>query len=290
MSILYYQESGKADPIRLALSYVALGILGLTLGVIYVYCETILPIIYLNIVVTAGFSVALGLISLISFRLSHNRNKRSQLIQCIVFVLIAYYSHWTAYLFYAGHGHPPDFGEYIEGLSYIFHPGEFFYYIGQVNYYGLWSVFGIEFKGIMLAIVWILEAAIIIGGPIAVTIRKKAYPYSEAVLKWYPKFTLSRDFESVVATESFLNELSKDPIEAIQKLDKGTAIRYCKIQVFYLKDEDNQYLTFERVTIEGQGKGSKDTDIVINNFRIDRITAERLLDTIPHKRERAGVF
>lgn len=289
MQPLYYEESGKINPFRQVIAFTVGILLALVLGITYTYSLALMPVVYLNLVSTIGFSLILGFCMLLLARLSHNRNKRSLIIQTVIITLAAYYFHWVVYIQTVTHIHPPGFGEYLSNLGLLF-SGDFFSSIATINHYGAWSVFGIHFNGWLLSLVWLIEAIILFTGPIGAVIRNKIYPYSENTSRWYPKYTLTRDFESVVANEDFLSQLSQNAVQCIKELQTGIATRHTKIHLFYLKEEDYQYLTFEKITIEQQGKGARNSNIVINNFRIDRITAEAILAEFPHSKERVKVF
>lgn len=127
-------------------------------------------------------------------------------------------------------------------------------------------------------------------GPIVAIVKTKIYPYSEFLGKWYDKYTLFKDFESISTVTKLKGELSTDPLKSIDSLGKGTGLRHTKVHLFYLKHEDKQYLTFEKIFIEGQGKGKKNSSIAINNFQINKSDADLILEKYENKRERIEVI
>jgi len=74
----------------------------------------------------------------------------------------------------------------------------------------------------------------------------------------------------------------------LQELNYSSGLWYTKIYLFYLKDEENQYLTFEDFSNEAEGKES--SEIMINNFEIDKKAAEQILDNFENKKERIELF
>lgn len=120
--------------------------------------------------------------------------------------------------------------------------------------------------------------------------KTKAYPFSELLNKWYPKYTLLKDFESVSAIGNMTRNLETDPLKSIQELKYGSAYRHTKIHLFYLKDDPNQYLTFENVYVDNRGQGKKNRTIIINNFKIDKESAQKIFENFEHKRERTEVI
>lgn len=282
---LYYQESGNFSTLGIVISFVA--ILGAAVGLAYIYTLLIyyIPIIYFNVIITFGFGLSIGLIGKVLFRLTHNRSRMSQYVLVIIFGLFAYYFHWVAYLLFAYQDSYISFGEYFSQLNMIFSPTPFFSFIGDINTYGLWSLFGgIAVNGIVLTIVWIIEAAMIIVPSIILVHKRNIYPYSELSKKWYPKFTLDRDFEMTPGLSSFLPKLEKDPKVAIADLGKSEIISYSKIHIYFLPEEMTQYLSFENNYVDDKGK--KDQEVIIENFKISQDAARQILDEFKHKRDR----
>lgn len=287
---LYYQESMKINPIGLTLSYVVCLILGLFLGYVYTLITIFMPIIYVNFLLTFGFGLTLGVINRILIRLTHNRYKKSQLIQAFISGVLANYFQWTAYILYAYNGDIPSLSDYLSNVHWIVVPQNFFHAIAEINKVGLWSIFGITFNGFGLTVIWMLEALIIIALPIVAVYRTKIYPYSELLGKWYPKYTLFKDFEYISTSNKLLKDLQLDTLSVLQGLGKGTGHRHSKIHLFYHKKEEKQYLTFETIFVEGQGKGKLNSNILINNFTIDKRTADLILDKFEHNKETVDII
>jgi len=65
-------------------------------------------------------------------------------------------------------------------------------------------------------------------------------------------------------------------------------LRHKKIHLFYLEDENKQYLTFEKIYIEG--KGNKNSTTVINNMTIDKPAAKSIMEEFANKRNRIEVI
>lgn len=287
---LFYQESGQINPIRQSLSYAICIGLALILGYIYSVAIIFIPIVYLNFLITLGFGLTLGLICRAIVRFSHNRSKKSQIVQAVVIGFLANYFQWTAYILYAYNGEIPTLGLYFANLHWIMIPENFFTAVAEINKVGTWSIFGIPFNGFALTAIWIIEFLIIIGGPIVAIVKTKIYPYSELLENWYHKYTLYNDFESISMVNKLTKELASDPVKSIESLGKGSGLRHTKVHLYFMKDEDKQYLTFENIFIEGQGKGKKDSSIVINNFKINKADAELILEKYENKRERIDVI
>jgi len=287
---LYYQESGQINPMKQNLSYAICIGLALLLGYLYSVLIIFIPFVYLNFLITVGYGLSLGLICKALVRFSHNRSKKNQIIQAVVIGLLTNYFQWTAYILYVYNGAIPNIELYFSNLNWIIIPKNFFIAIAEINRFGTWSIFGITLNGFGLTVIWIIEFLIIMAGPIVAIVQTKIYPYSELLEKWYHKYTLFNDFESISTVTQLIGELSSDPLKSIDSLGMGSGLRHTKVHLFYLKDEDKQYLTFEKIYIEGQGKGKKNSSIVINNFKINKSDAELILEKYENKRERIEVI
>lgn len=286
----FYKESGNISALGLALSFLICSLLSLFLGYVYTAITILIPIIYFNFLITLGFGGILGIACKLIIRISHNRNRTSQFVQAIIIGILANYFQWITYIVYAYNGEFPALTKYLSYLSLLNDQGSLFQAIIEINRIGMWSIFGLTFNGFALTIVWIFEALIIMAVPVISIYYFKSYPYSETLSKWYPKYTLFKDFESVAAVNMLLNGLQENPLKTIHEMGNGSGVRHTKIHLFYLKDENKQYLSFEKIYIEGQGKGKVNSTIVINNLAIDTQMANRILAEFEHKRERIEVI
>lgn len=287
---MFYQESGKANTLGLVISY--LFCLGVAMGLGYVYSIAIffIPIVYLNFLLTLGFGLILGLMCRFFVRISHNRSKKSQIIQAAIIGIMATYFQWTAYILFIYNGSVAPPAEYLANLDWIVIPKNFFAAIAKINRVGAWSIFGVTFRGFSLALVWIMETFIIIVLPVVAIRKTPIYPYSEKLSKWYPKFTLFKDFESLSGSKKLMDDLAANPLVALQGLGKGSGTRHTKVHLFYFKDEDRQYLTFERIFIDGNGRGKRNGSVVINNLAIDSNAAIAIMAKFEHKREKIEII
>jgi hypothetical protein len=235
-----------------------------------------------------GLGIILGMTSKTLVRLTHNRNKRSQLVQALIFGLFAYYFQWGAFVLYAVTGELPSISEYFTFAGWIIFSKPYIDVITEINRIGMWSMFGIPFNSYALTIIWIIEFLIIIGLPIYAIYKANVFPYSELLKKWFPKLTINNDFEPIATVGLLTQNLNENALKAIQDLGYGTASRYSKIHIFYLKDEESQYLSVEKIFIER--KGNKNCDTLIDNFPIDTTTAKSILESFSFKRERFEVI
>ncbi|BDD11228.1 hypothetical protein FUAX_36600 [Fulvitalea axinellae] len=286
----YYQESGKVDAFRFGLVAVGGAIVVLVLAYVYAVAAFKIPFPYVNLFLTIGFGLILGVLVRVAGRFGHFRARRSRLVYALGLGFLACYLQWCASFallagdYFLGGGFP-GFGEY---LAMVVRP-EVFSILPDLYAYGVWTVFGIPINGALQGLVWTIEAGIIIGLPLVPVFRVAIYPFSERLGEWYPKFTLSPDFASVAGSAELVEALRTDTVEAIGQMGLGTGWRHTKVHVFYSKDEDSQYITLERVFVEDRGAGKTEKDVVINNLQVSKATAEALMEQFEGSRERLEV-
>lgn len=287
---LYYNPSGQIDIIRLCLSYITSTLAALFLGYIYSVLTNVVPFVYINAGIAIGLGLLLGLTSRVMTRLSHNRNKRSQIIHVIILVLMTNYFQWTAYILFAYNGAIPTPEVYISSILWIFDPENLISAIIEVNKYGTWSIFGIPFKGIGLTTVWLIEFIFITVLPIVIAFKAPVLPFSERQNRWYKKYTLTTRFRSISMVGQLIEELSSDSVAAIENIGKSNNLRYTIIHLFHLENECKHYLTFEKVYVEAQRRSRKHSTTIINNFEINSLQADLILERFDNKREKFDVI
>lgn len=287
---LFYQESMIVNRPGLILSFGICFILGFLLGYVYSIIQYIMPFTYFNFLFTIGLGLAVAIINKLLNHFTKNRNKKSRIRLVIFSAFTAYFFQWTAYIFIAVTGEIPSLSEFISNLNWIANPRNFFYAIVEINKVGMWSMFGGTFKGIALTLVWIIEAFIIFYIPITMIIKKKVYPFSELLDKWYPKYSLFQDFEYTSATQKLLENLQIDPIKTLEELGKGDGFRHVIVHIYYLPEEEHQYLTFEKVFVDSRNRGQTKTEILINNFKIDKKIADLIFEKFTYKKGKLDVL
>jgi hypothetical protein len=134
-----------------------------------------------------------------------------------------------------------------------------------------------------------MEAVILLFMPVNAIHKAPIHPYSEILGKWYPKFTLSNDFDSI-AVNIFLEALDKNPVDAIKDLKLGSGFRHTKFHIYYTPEEERQYISVERVWNGGGGSKESERTIVIDNYEITRSAAQTILKSFENKHEKLEVF
>lgn len=280
---LFYQESGKINPLRFVMAFISCIIITFILGYVYSIITVIMPIIYFNILFTLGFSFLLIWLAKLFIRIAHIRNKKVRIIFTFAIGFLACYFQWTTYITFAIIGEVPNAGIYLSHFYLFLNPVTFFTLIAEMIRVGMWSIFGEVFNGAGLAVVWIIEAVLIMGIPVFAITNSMPVPYSELLGKWYKKFILKYDFEYFFSTKDIISDLKNNPLQTLQNLGKGSGNQHVKIYLFYLKDEERDYLSFESVSYSGSKKNKRNSTFLINNFTITKSDADLIMLNFKHK-------
>ncbi len=283
MNYTKYKLEGSSNPINIGFALILCLILSLFLGWLY-NLTFLIPIIYFNVLITVGFGFVLAISLQIITKLLKIRERKTRIYLIIFSTVIAYYSHWIAYIIHITSQKIPNFFEF---LNYWIYPQNFFLIVTEINIYGTWS-FGfsnILVTGTVLTIIWIVEALIIFFIGINYTIRFPENPFSEKLNKWYPKLTLEYDFASVYSKEKFISNLKENGIDLLLDMDKGFANKFSSISVFYLEAEANQYLTIDTIYIEVRNKAKKNITNVLGPIKISTSEAKSLISKFGTKKE-----
>lgn len=151
-----YCPSGKFAPHGPFLALLATFIIGYPLAFIYVYLIKWVPLIYFNVLIAGGFSVVFGLIAAVLVKFSKIRNHTVALLTGTLAGILGCYLNWNAHLH-----------TLTSQAPFLATPSQIISVMKVLYQNGSWSVgqfFGdhATVKGIPLAIVWAIEAAMIV--------------------------------------------------------------------------------------------------------------------------------
>ena len=283
----YYEEPSQTNPTRIAFAMLLILPISIVLGYAYSGIIIAIPLIYFGIIFPVGIALLISLVVRITAKITHNTNKKSRLLLAVLSGIFFNYFQWTAYILYAKNGTPPNLSRYLSNIDLLL-SSETYAFLYQINTIGLWSSFGVPVNGASLGFIWILEIGIILFIPIAHMLRAIPKPYSEQYKKWYPKFTLDEKYKSIASLQKFNIALQDDIYQAINQLELGDARRYTKIHLYYIPDEQKQYIDFERITIDRDNK--KDIEPIITGLVLSTTIAKKILANFEHKQTKIDLF
>ena len=148
-----YRHSGKFGIQGPVLALVAAIVLGIPLGLAYAYLIRWCPLVYVNFLATAGYGFLFGLIGGFTLRFGKVRNTLIAALSGILVGFIAWYFNWSGHV-----------KAVVEGAPWINTPDTILNIMRVLYDQGSWGMrSGGNVTGIPLAIVWVVEAGIMIG-------------------------------------------------------------------------------------------------------------------------------
>jgi hypothetical protein len=148
-----YRHSGKFGMHGPLLTLAIAAVAAFPLGFAYAYIVRWIPFVYVHVFATAGYGFVMGLAAGYGLRLGKVRNTTVALLTGLVVGIIALYFAWSAHINATFHGAPvlatPD--QVLGAMKRLYEEGS-------------WAMRGGgSLTGIPLAIVWVVEALIIMG-------------------------------------------------------------------------------------------------------------------------------
>jgi hypothetical protein len=151
----FYKHSGKFGVHGPMLAVLAACALAFPLGIIYAYLIKYIPFIYLNFLITAGYGFVFGFVTSLLMKFACVRSPAVALLSGLAAGIIALYGNWN------GHIHVV-----VKDAPWFLFPDQIGSVMKILYDKGSWSI-GFSssgtVSGIPLAIVWIVEALVIVG-------------------------------------------------------------------------------------------------------------------------------
>jgi len=162
----YYKHSGKFSVGGLLLGVILSVIAAVILSFIYSYIIYYLPFVYLNFLVCIGFSIAVGFTTGKLLELGKVRSNLIVAFAGFLVGLISLYSAWAVSI----HALLNRANDPISLPEVFMSPLGVWETILSINETGIWSIKGATPTGIFLWIIWGIEALIIIGGSVFLSV------------------------------------------------------------------------------------------------------------------------
>lgn len=148
-----YRHSGKFNAPGLVLVVAAAAAIGFPLGLAYAYLIRWIPVVYVNVVLTCGYGFAFGWVTTRILKASQVRNTTLAVLCGLAAGFIALYMEWSAHLHVL-----------FEDAPWFFRPDQIVRAMALLYEEGSWGMrSGGNVTGIPLALVWVIEAGIIVG-------------------------------------------------------------------------------------------------------------------------------
>ncbi|MBI4747144.1 MAG: hypothetical protein HY774_01535 [Acidobacteria bacterium] len=181
MSEQYYHSSGKASFSGVALSLMGGATAGFVLAAIYAYFIIFVPFIYVRILGTVGLGFGVGWATAYALSLGKIRNMKVAYSLIGAVSLITLYSAWVMWIY----GLLDREGEMVSFWAVALQPWVVWDIMRSLNTTGVWSLKGTEVSGVVLWVVWAIEALIILGFIFVNGVKViDGVPFCETCLTW----------------------------------------------------------------------------------------------------------
>jgi hypothetical protein len=257
----FYRLSGIVPPRGLVQTVLAGMGTAISLGIGYAYASVYIPFIYVHILLTGAFGLVLGLLVKQAARAGRIRNRTVPGVIGLLSGLVGLYFAWG--------------GDFLArkilplngGFLFAFRPQVIWFYIQWAYENGLWELGNHAngpLTGIPLAMIWLAEAAIIVG-------LAAHFPWSEIrqwvfceSCGWWETIETNLCRFSAENADKIAAQIKNEDLSVLDDLapakpDDPTFLRM-SVATCETCDESN-YLDLERVTLTVDKKGNTKTKV-----------------------------
>ncbi|WP_298424699.1 hypothetical protein [uncultured Kordia sp.] len=280
MNNLYYKPSGKVNPISILYLLLAICIAVPILAFIYTYAILYIPLIYLNFLCVAGIAFGLGFVANFVIGLGKVRNVMIAAIFGLLVGIVGLYVSWIIWLAYHFEAEYMTFVTDVEGLKNA---------IGFANEQGTWGIgrSGGMVDGVMLSIVWAIEAIVMIGFPVFFAFSKAGEPFIENDDNW-AEVTAIGPFELALNYTILKQQLEARKYEellALQPAENAGQGSHTILSLYHGENRNQSkefYLTITNMMekLDKDGKLDFDEKVIINFINISKEAGQQLLTKI----------
>ena len=180
----HYKPARTFDPARLALGVAAAGVGALAVGAAYGVIDFRVDSLHGKAFAISGAAVGTGLVTLAAIKVGRVRTRATATVLAALIGLVALYASWVAWPWAVLNRQ----GIAFNPLQLVASPTLHFDLVRAINAEGVWSYDRVPVRGVILLIVWIVEAVLIVLGAVvvAVTVSQDGVdrPYCERCRRW----------------------------------------------------------------------------------------------------------
>lgn len=269
----FYRHSGRFNPGGPGIALIAALVIGFPLGIIYAYLVKWIPFIYLNFLITLGYGFAFGFVTVFLLKFGKVRNSMVALAVGIINGVIALYFSWN------GHVH-----SLASDIPWLLTPSQIGRAMKILYEEGSWGIgFGSHepLTGIPLAIVWLGEAAMMVGMCAFIAYRAiRDTPYCEQHECWLDEEKVMDKLDAFITPahiEAFQNgdisplEESRPRVPASGTFSRMT-LRHSK----NCHDSCTLSIANVSVTMDKDGKPKEKVETLMTNLLVPKTMFEYL--------------
>ena len=228
---------------------------GSVLGFAYGYLVEVNPLVYLSLLATVAFGFSLGAVASRAGKIGKMRSPLINGLAGLVIGGVGLYVSWIAWL-------------HSLADVWLFEPGDLWHAIQHVARRGAWSIKNSTPKGVVLYVIWSVEAALILMIAVFMAHRAGGRPFCEKCDRWAERIFSGLRF-GVPGDEAQLKaELLGGSLNALPQLPQATGDRWTEAKLAACPAcRQKGYFTVEAIhsTVDRKGKErTKRTPIVDN--------------------------
>lgn len=225
----FYAESGRVTFPGLVFGAVTGLTAGSILAVVYAVVLRWSPVVFVHPLVAAGFGYAVGYVVSAMVRVGRTDHARVAVAMGIGGALVAHYVGWMAWVFLVSRsGDVPG----AEAMLRVTDPAALVYAMGSILEVGTWSWLpgGDPVNGWPLLVVWVVEAAIVLGGA-SVGARAAVVPrvYCAVCDSWCEDRTALLTLGEEVDVSALVEEIGShefDRLRDARRADRAEPVSY----------------------------------------------------------------
>ncbi len=283
----FYKHSGAVTLHGAGLAGAVGIVAAIVLGSIYAYADLYIPIIYLNLLLSAGFGAGVGAIAALVMRWGKVRNVPVALAIVGVLTVAAYFVSWVVWIC-AVLDRFSDQPRPFSQVDLALHPGMLLRTILAINEIGTWSM-GHSYSstssgkenvsGVMLWLAWAGEAVLIFGASLKVTQWLVSdLPFCERCQAWCtPALDVARF--GPAARPEMLRRMVAHDFDWLYSLGRPQAGRWVSIShQACLTCGELHTLTVKDAsrTVDKKGREKKAEKVVANKLLVTAAEVERV--------------
>ncbi|MGI4760000.1 MAG: hypothetical protein ACRYF0_04800 [Janthinobacterium lividum] len=285
----YYKPSNKMPPAGILGLLVGGVVAALVLALVYVYAVWYIPFVYINFFLCLGFGLGLGAVLAVLVRLGKLRSPGAVGALALLVALVAVYLEWGLFLTLifntevTGTGADADSSTSFSlslFLDIITHPTAMWLAIQKINETGTWSLKGSTPSGVFLGVIWVVEAAIILGGTWLIAKAQATEPFSETSNEWATEETLAHPLTFAQDAATTRTALESGQFHHLTPHTSAeTDAPFARLKLHSAPNDHNcRYLTLENVTttLDKKGKPTQSTATVVQHLAISPANFEEL--------------
>lgn len=285
----YYEPSKKMPLGGIGLLLVGGVIAAAALALVYIYAVWYIPFVYVNFILCIGFGVLLGAALAQLVRLGKLRNPGAVGLLALGLGLVAVYLEWAVYLTLLLNSETTGTGSNADTttsfsfstlVGLLLSPGLMLDAMKELNATGSWSLKGATPSGIFLALIWLMEAAVIVGGAYLLAHSQATEPFSEVSQEWADEETLAHPVGYAHDPNTTRSALETGQFQHLAPYaGQEGEDKFARVQLHCApNDPACHYLTLQNVsrTLDKKGKPTEATTTVVKHLAISQATYREL--------------